>query len=107
LKLFLRVFSDLGSKNRILNIEKHFSDKLLAWTLFFAFRLWWQVTLFQGQNINQLALVNALTGWPATVLLLILSYLYGTWRLAKLSGPSVEEFRNNLLPPWQGQRRGF
>jgi transposase InsO family protein len=29
LKLFLRVFSDLGSKNRILNIEKHFSDKLL------------------------------------------------------------------------------
>jgi hypothetical protein len=88
-------------------VRPAYTEVTLAWTLFFALRLLWQVTLFQGQNVSQLALVNALTGWPATVLLLILSYLYGTWRLAQLRGPSVEEFRNDAPAPWQGQRRGF
>jgi hypothetical protein len=88
-------------------VRPAYTEVTLAWTLFFALRLLWQVTLFQGQNISQLALVNALTGWPATILLLVLSYLYGTWRLAQLRGPSVEEFLSNAPAPWQGQRRGF
>ncbi len=88
-------------------VRPAYSEVTLAWTIFFALRLWWQVALFQGQNVNQLTLVNTLTGWPATILLLIFSYLYGTWRLAQLHGPSVEEFRNNTPAPWQSQRRGF
>ena len=88
-------------------VRPAYNEVTLAWVVFFALRLYWQVTLFQGQNISQLALVNALTGWPATLILLIVSYLYGTWRLAMLHGPSVEEFRNNVPAPWQGQRRGF
>ncbi len=88
-------------------VRPAYSEVTLAWIVFFALRLYWQVTLFQGQNVSQLALVNALTGWPATLVLLILSYLYGTWRLAALHGPSVEEFRNNTPAPWQSQRRGF
>ena len=88
-------------------VRPAYTEVTLAWILFFALRLFWQVTLFQGRDVSQLALVNALTGWPATIVLLILSYLYGTWRLATLRGPSVEEFRNNIPAPWQGQRRGF
>jgi len=88
-------------------VRPAYTEVTLAWTIFFALRLWWQVALFQGQNIDQLTLVNTLTGWPATILLLIFSYLYGTWRLAQLHGPSVEEFRNNTQAPWQSQRRGF
>lgn len=88
-------------------VRPAYTEVTLAWTLFFALRLFWQVTLYQGQDVSQLALVNALTGWPATILLLIFSYLYGTWRLTQLSGPSVEEFRHNSQPPWKGQRRGF
>lgn len=88
-------------------VRPAYTEVTLAWTIFFALRLWWQVVLFQGQNVNQLTLVNTLTGWPATILLLIFSYLYGTWRLAQLHGPSVEEFRNNEPAPWQSQRRGF
>jgi hypothetical protein len=65
------------------------------------------VTLFQGNAVDELALVNTLTGWPATIALLVVSYLYGTWRLARLGGPSVEEFRDGAPTPWQGQRRGF
>jgi hypothetical protein len=51
--------------------------------------------------------LNILLGWPATILLLVVSYLYGTWRLQNLSGPSVEEFEQGAKPPWDGQRRGF
>jgi len=88
-------------------VRPAYTEVTLAWILFFTLRLFWQVNLFQGRNVSQLALVNALTGWPATIILLVVSYLYGTWRLTTLRGPSVEEFRNNIPAPWQGQRRGF
>ncbi|MGB4803458.1 MAG: DUF3159 domain-containing protein [Anaerolineae bacterium] len=88
-------------------VRPAYAEVTLGWIAFFSLRLFWQVTLFQGRNVSQLALVNGLTGWPATIVLLIVSYLYGTWRLATLRGPSVEEFRNNIPAPWQGQRRGF
>jgi len=88
-------------------VRPAYTEVTLAWTIFFGLSLFWQVTLFQGHNVNQLSLVNILTGWPATILLLVLSYLYGTWRLAQLRGPSVDEFRSNAPAPWQSQRRGF
>ncbi|HAV76450.1 MAG TPA: hypothetical protein DCX53_03755 [Anaerolineae bacterium] len=88
-------------------VRPAYTEVTLVWTVFFTLRLWWQVTLFQGQDTSQLAMVNALTGWPATIVLLIVSYIYGAWRLVTLSGPSVEEFKNDSPAPWQGQRRGF
>ena len=88
-------------------IRPAYTEVTLTWIIFFALRLLWQVQLFQRQDTANLALVNALTGWPATIVLLIVSYLYGTWRLTMLGGPSVDEFRNNASAPWQGQRRGF
>ena len=88
-------------------VRPAYTEVTLAWIAFLALRLFWQVTLFQGHKVSQLALVNALTGWPATIVLLIVSYLYGIRRLATLHGPSVEEFRNNIPAPWQGQQRGF
>ena len=88
-------------------VRPAYSEVTFAWTIFFAARLLLQFSLFESQNVNSLALTNFITGWPATILLLIFSYLYGTWRLAQLNGPSVEEFRNNVPAPWQSQRRGF
>jgi hypothetical protein len=88
-------------------VRPAYTEVTVAWLLYFALKLFWQVSLYQGQATGELALVNAMTGWPATIVLLILSYLYGTWRLARLGGPSVEEFRNGTPPPWQGQRQGF
>ena len=66
-----------------------------------------QWTVFQLQDPALLAALGLFTGWPGTVVLLILTYLYGTWRLARLAGPSVAEFRAGKPPPWTGQRRGF
>jgi hypothetical protein len=88
-------------------VRPAYTEVTVAWLLYFAAKLYWQVSLFQGNAVDELTLVNTLTGWPATIALLIFSYLYGTWRLAQLHGPSVEEFRNNTPAPWQGQRRGF
>jgi hypothetical protein len=88
-------------------VRPAYSEVTLAWTVFFAARLLWQISLFQAQAASQLAFVNFMLGWPALLILLVLSYLYGTWRLGNLNGPSVEEFRNQVPPPWQGQKRGF
>jgi len=88
-------------------VRPAYTEVTVAWLVYFALKLWWQVSLFQANAVDELTLVNTLTGWPATVALLVVTYLYGTWRLARLSGPSVEEFRNGAPAPWSGQRRGF
>jgi len=88
-------------------VRPAYGEVTIAWAVFFAARLLLQFSLFENQNVNLLAVINFITGWPATILLLIFSYLYGTWRLTQLQGPSVEEFNNNTPAPWQGQRRGF
>jgi len=88
-------------------VRPAYSEVTFAWAIFFAARLLLQFSIFESKNINSLAVTNFITGWPATILLLVLSYLYGTWRLTQLRGPSVEEFNNNTPAPWQGQRRGF
>ena len=66
-----------------------------------------QFFLFQGGDTEALGIVSVLMGWPALIVLLILSYLYGLWRLRNLAGPSVEEFTAGIQPPWEGQTRGF
>lgn len=88
-------------------VRPAYSEVTFAWMLFFGARLLLQFSLFQNERVNVLAFTNFITGWPATILLLVFSYLYGTWRLVKLHGPSVDEFRNNTPAPWQSQRRGF
>jgi len=88
-------------------VRPAYSEVTWIWVVFFGLRLLLQLNLFQEQAANLLGVVQFLTGWPATIVLLIASYLYGTWRLRKLAGPSVEEFKADAKPPWQGQQRGF
>jgi hypothetical protein len=88
-------------------VRPAYTEVTIVWTIFFAARLLWQVSLFQAQAADQLVFINALLGWPALIILLVLSYLFGTWRLKNLKGPSVEEFKNQAPPPWRGQQRGF
>ena len=88
-------------------VRPAYTEVTIAWTIFFTARLLWQVSLFREQAADQLAIINALLGWPALIVMLVLSYLYGTWRLKNLRGPSVEEFKEQIPPPWQGQQRGF
>jgi hypothetical protein len=88
-------------------VRPAYSEVTLAWAVFFGLRTFIQFDLFQRQSAGTLGVVQLLSGWPALIILLIASYLYGMWRLQNLAGPSVEEFKSGSEPPWQGQKRGF
>jgi hypothetical protein len=88
-------------------VRPAYTEVTWFWAIFFLLRVGLQLNLFQAAQAEQLAGLNLLLGWPATLLLLIFSYLYGTWRLRRLGGPSVAEFLQNAEPPWQSQQRGF
>ena len=88
-------------------VRPAYTETTVLWALFFGLKLWWEIVLYQGGDATQLAWVQTLTGFPALVILLIVTYLYGTWRLRNLQGPSVDEFKANTPAPWLGQQRGF
>ncbi|MBI9049968.1 MAG: DUF3159 domain-containing protein [Anaerolineaceae bacterium] len=88
-------------------IRPAYTEVTWFWALFIALRLLMQWLLYQNASAVALAWGNALLGWPVTIAVLVLSYLYGMWRLQNLAGPSVDEFEKALPPPWQGQKRGF
>ena len=88
-------------------VRPAYSEVTWIWAAFFAARSLLQFAVFQSETVELLAPTKFLTGWPATFTLLVISYLYGTWRLQNLKGPSVKEFKEDAQPPWTGQRRGF
>ena len=89
-------------------VRPAYTEVTLAWALYFTLRLALQWVLFSREvEATILGVINVILGWPATVLLLVVSYLYGTWRLRNLGGPSVEEFEKGADPPWEGQQQGF
>jgi hypothetical protein len=88
-------------------VRPAYSEVTWLWLVVFVLRVSLQWAVYQRSEPTLLAATNLLTGWPTTIVLLIASYLYGTWRLRVLAGPSVEEFKTGAQPPWTGQRRGF
>jgi len=89
------------------DVKPAYREVTLVWSAFFALRLIVQIVLYRGADAAVLAGANIILGWPVTVLVLVMSYLYGLWRLKQLGGPGVEEFRSGAEPPWEGQKRGF
>jgi len=77
------------------------------WVLILLGRLVIQILLYLAGDAARLAWANILLGWPVTIPILILTYIYGLWRLRRLGGPGVDEFRTGKEPPWEGQKRGF
>jgi hypothetical protein len=84
-----------------------YNEVTIAWAVAFAGRLVLQFWLFQKESTSALGVASILFGWPFIILLLIASYLYGLWRLGRLGGPGVEEYKTGQEPPWEGQKRGF
>jgi len=88
-------------------VRPAYSEVTAGWTLFFGLQFGIQLTLYLQGTVESLGIVQLLTGWPALILVLAASYLYGLWRLKQLQGPSVSEFEEEKDPPWKGQQRGF
>ncbi len=88
-------------------IKPAYTEVTWMWAALIAARLFVQYNLYQQANVRVLGWVNALLDWPVTIAVLVVSYLYGIGRLAKLGGPSVQEYRSGQPAPWKGQQRGF
>lgn len=88
-------------------VRPAYGEVTVAWAIFFGLRMILQWALFASGETAVLSVLSIVAGWPATIVLLVLSYLYGIWRLRTLAGPSVEEFEHGADPPWEGQQRGF
>jgi hypothetical protein len=84
-----------------------YREVTIFWSVAFSARLLLEYWLFQQEAVSALGAIRVFLGWPYIVILLIISYLYGLWRLGNLGGPSVDEFRMGKEPPWLGQTRGF
>lgn len=84
-----------------------YNEVTILWAVAFAARLTFEFWLYQQDALGALGTARILLGWPFIIALLIVTYLYGLWRLGKLGGPSVDEFKAGKSPPWEGQKRGF
>jgi len=88
-------------------VRPAYSEVTAIWVVFYALKIAIEFVLFRQGNVYRLAIFNFIGGWPALILLLIVSYLYGQKRLRNLKGPSVQEFIQKIPPPWRSQQRGF
>jgi len=84
-----------------------YQEVTIFWAVAFAARLGLEFWFFSQESFVALSISRVGLGWPYTVALLVVTYLYGIWRLGKLEGPSVKEFKTGQQPPWEGQKRGF
>ena len=89
------------------DVKPAYREVTILWAVYFALRLTIQLRLFFSEAVLNLAWVNILLGWPAIIVVLTISYIYGIWRLDNLGGPGVDEFKNGKQPPWDGQKKGF
>ena len=89
------------------DVKPAYREVTILWAVHFALRLTIQLRLFFSEAVLNLAWVNILLGWPAIIVVLTISYIYGIWRLNDLGGPGVDEFKEGKEPPWDGQKKGF
>lgn len=74
-------------------VRPAYSEITWAWALLYLGKASVQWVLVQRQEVGWLALARIVTGWPAFAVLLLATYAYVNWRLQRLDGPSVDEFR--------------
>lgn len=89
------------------DIKPAYLEVTWFWTGLILMRLFIQILLLRIGDVSRIAWVNILLGWPLTLFVLILTYIYGIRRLHQLQGPGVEEFKEGKNAPWIGQSRGF
>lgn len=89
------------------NILPAYTEVTWIWAAFMAARLAILIALYRAGDTTALGWLNTLLDWPVTVAVLVISYIYGLWRLSTLGGPGVEEYTSGKPAPWVGQKRGF
>lgn len=89
------------------SIKPAYREVTWLWTAFFLMRTLIQITLYTQADVSALVWANTLMGLPVTIVILVISYVYGIWRLRTLKGPGIEEYNSGKQAPYRGQTRGF
>lgn len=89
------------------DIKPAYVEVSMIWSVLFLGRMYLQYLLYASGDLTRMAWANTLLGFPATLSVLVVSYIYGIWRLKNLGGPGIDEFRAKQDPPWKGQTKGF
>ena len=89
------------------DIKPAYREVTWFWVAMFGLSAGVQWVFYLGSDLNQLVWVTSLFGLPFTIFVLIVTYVYGLWRLKNLGGPGIDEFNQNKQAPYKGQTRGF
>lgn len=89
------------------DIKPAYTEVTILWSLTLALRAIVEIYIFLNRGLNEMFLTKFILGMPALIVVLIVTYIYGIWRLHTLEGPGVDEYINNANPPWEGQKKGF
>jgi MFS family permease len=76
-------------------VRPAYSEITWAWATLYLGKAAVQWILVQRQEVGWLTVSRIATGWPAFAALLLVTYAYVTWRLERLGGPSVDEYRRD------------
>ena len=86
-------------------VKPAYREVAIIWVVFLGLKGLMQLYFFSSPEI--LAVIKLATSNQTTIFLLVLTYIYGQKKLIKLGGPSVEEYRKKIPPPWSSQQSGF
>lgn len=89
------------------DIKPAYREVTIVWTILLLIRTILQWLLYKRGNLVELGWSSIILGFPATLSVLVLTLIYGIWRLQNLGGPGIDEFNEGKEPPWQGQKKGF
>jgi len=89
------------------DVKPAYLEVSIFWLAFLVMRLGLEIYLYLTGSVTDLVITNILLGLPLTLGVLIVSYIYGIYRLRTLGGPGIDEFQTGVTPPYRGQTRGF
>ena len=84
-----------------------YNEVTIFWAVAFAAQLGLEYWFYQREALNSLGIARLLFGWPFTIVLLVVSYLYGLWRLGNLKAPAWKNSKPGQNHPGKARRRGF
>ncbi len=88
-------------------VRPAYTETTVMWGVFFLTRAGFLGRAVANEQVVEAATIRILAGWPAIIALIVVTQIYGRWRLGRLAGPSVDEFEAGVSAPWLGHQGGF
>ncbi len=79
-------------------VRPAYSEITWVWAAFYLGRAALQSLFAVRGEVGWLAVARVLTGWPSFAVLVVVTYAYINWRLARLDAPTVDQWRHSHRP---------